>query len=432
MGQQRRGFRPAAVFTMRVTRGHWRLSMAHQRQPPANPALNRLLGLILIGAMLATGLLLGMDSTLKLTRDASGTVTAENTWRFAGRIPLIKHTVTHLRQVVMLPMNLSESDRRSTAYRNVFGGLVIPDQVTLRGDNEVRYSYQEDFWLIDGFLKNTANREAVFVHPRDIRRTVASWVLLMFGVLSVAGWIVTLILGRDPLAHAPDKVKPLPPKVGGAIFLSTIVFLWWFFVAGQHFFGPLATSKVKLLLDSAQRNNVEGIERAVYRGVFVDARDDQAATALMIAAQAGALEAVDALLRAGANPSLRDLEDRTALLRAIEMNHPRVALRLLEAGVDLTAADTNGRNALHHAAESADAALLHRILQAGAAVNQPDAHGWTALVFAAARDDAESVSVLLAAGADATLKTEDGRTAADLATHDSAVHDLLINAAGKK
>jgi hypothetical protein len=385
------------------------------------------LGLAFIAVILAAGLLLGMDSKLTLTRDGSGAVTAVNTWRFAGRVPLIKHVVTHLQKVVMKPMDLSESEKRSSAYRNFFGSLVVPEQVTLLGDGEVRYSYQEDFWLIDGFLKNEANNEAVFVHPTDIRRTVSSWVLLVLGVLSLAGWIVKLVIGRDPLANLPDKVKPLPPKVGGAIFLGTVVFLWWFFVAGDQYFGPMARSKVRLLLDSAKQNNVEGIERAVHRGVFIDARDDQATTALMIAAQGGALEAVDALLKAGSNPSLRDLDDRTALLRAIETKHSGVAMRLLEVGMDLAAADVNGRNALHYAAENGDAALLRRLLQAGADVNRPDAHGWTALIFAAADGGDDSIKVLLASGADTTKKTADGRTAADLATGKPAVRALLMN-----
>lgn len=382
--------------------------------------------------MLAWGLLLGMDSTLKLTRDASGAVTGVNTWRFADRITLVKRTVTHLQKVVMKEMSLSENERRSSAYRNFFGALVIPEQVTLLGDNEVRYPYHEDFWLIDGFLKNPANHEAVFAHPADIRRTVSSWVLLVLGVLSLVGWVVKLVTGRDPLANAPKKVKPLPPKVGGIIFLGALVFLWWFFVAGHHYFGPMATGKVKLLLDSAKQNNLEGIEHAVHSGVFVDARDDQSTTALMMAARAGAMEATDVLLKAGANPSLRDLDDRTALLHAIERKNSRVAIRLLDVGIDLTAADANGRDALHHAAENGDPALLRRLLQAGSDVNHPDAHGWTALIFAAAYGGEDAIKVLLEAGADATKKTEDGRTGADLATGNPAAHESLMKAAEKK
>ena len=402
-------------------------AMAKRTRPKLKLSRPLVVGLIFILVMISAGLLLGTRSTLTLTRDAaSGAVTAVNDWRFTNAVPLIRRTVTNVQKVGMKKMSLTETERRSSAYRDVFGMLNVPEQVTITGDSELRYPYREDFWLIDGFLKNRGNRQAILTHPVDIRRTVASWGLLLFGLASLFGWVFKFVTGRDPLAGAPEKVKPLPPKVGAAVFLGTIVVGLWFFAAGHKFFGPLAEAKVKLLLESAKENRVEGITRALHKGVFVDVADGQSTTALMIAASSGAEESVEALLAAGANPGLRDLDDRTALLRAIETKHPRIALRLLDAGTDLTSTDTNGRNALHYAAQVGDADLLRRLLKAGAELNKPDAHGWTALIFAAAYGGADSIRALLDAGADPAKKTSDGRTAADLAAQNPAARELLL------
>lgn len=382
--------------------------------------------------MLAAGLLLGTRSTLTLTRNESGAVTAVNAWKFGEGLTLIRRTVTQVQGVTMKRMSLTETERRSSAYRDVFGMLNVPEQVAITGDSELRYPYREDFWGIEGFLKNKRNRQAVFTHPVDIRRTVASWFLLVFGGASLAGMLVALVMGRDPLADLPDRVKPLPPKVGAAVFLGVILAGLWFFAAGQHVFGPLATKKVARLTTAAKANDAANVERAVRQGVFVDARDGQDVTALMMAARAGAADSVRALLVAGANPGLRDGDDRTALVHAIEAKQTAVALQLLDAGGDLAAADLNGRNALHHAAEMDEPQVLRRLVLAGAEVNQPDAHGWTALVFAAAHGSESSVRALLEAGADPKRKTGDGRTAMDLAERSSVVRELLGKAAAKQ
>lgn len=385
-----------------------------------------------MGLMLAAGLLLGTRSTLTLTRDESGAVTAVNAWRFGEVLTLIGRSVTQVQGVSMKRMSLTESERRSTAYRDVFGMLNVPEQVTITGEGELRYPYREDFWGIEGFLKNKSNRQAVFAHPVDIRRTVASWFLLVFGGASLGGLIVSLVLGRDPLADLPNRVKPLPPKVGAAAFLGVILAGLWFFAAGHHVLGPLATKKLANLTTAANANDAAGVDQAVRQGVFVDARDGQGVTALMVAARAGAADSVRALLAAGANPGLRDGDDRTALVHAIAAKQSAVALQLLDGGSDLAAADLNGRNALHHAAASDEPQVLRRLVLAGADVNQPDAHGWTALVFAAAHGSESSVRALLEAGADPLRKTADGRTAIDLAERSPTLRELLVKEAAAK
>jgi hypothetical protein len=360
---------------------------------------------------LAAGLLLGMASTLTLRRETNGSVTAVNSWRFAGRVPLIQHSVTHLREVKFEAMSTT-SERGSN--NTGLGAYKSPEHPVLIGDGQFAYPYREDASLIRGFLDNPRNAELVLTHPVDIRRTVGSWVLLAFVALGAVGWVWRLILGRDPLANAEDRVTPLPTAIGRLIFGAGVVVLVWFFFAGHHYFGPLATRKVHLLQESASHNDPAGIARSLHAGVFIDCRDDQGMTALMLAARSGAAEALQALLDAGANPNLRNSADETALLMAIHSAHPTLVSRLLQSAADVNVSDSNGRTALHAAAEHGDVPTMRLILKAGADVNQADNQGWTPLFFAAGSGHADALQALLEAGADAQRKLPDGRSVADV------------------
>jgi Ankyrin repeats (3 copies)/Ankyrin repeat len=388
--------------------------MPNRKSPTRRNRPARIFGFLFFLVLLAAGLLLGAESRLTLRRDSAGDVTAVNAWAFAGRWALISHAVKHLREVKFQEMSLSGDERRLGVCRDGFGWSNTPEVMALVGDGSFTYPYHDDAGLIRGFLKNTRNAELVLTHPIDVRRKVASWVLLTVVALSVVGWIWKMVLGRDPLRGAERSVKPLPPALGGAVFVGGMALVLWFFLAGQTVFGPLATKKVKLLMDSAAQDNGEGIAQAAREGVFIDTRDGQSMTALMLAVRAGAAHAVDALLNAGANPNLRANDDDTALMMAIHMNHGPLALRLLDANVDIGISDSNGRTALHASAERADAAVLRLLLKGGADVNAPDNHGWTPLFFAAASGSGDAVRVLLDAGADPGRKLPDGRTAADL------------------
>ena len=358
----------------------------------------KLIGFVLFIVMLGGGLLLGTQSSLTLDRNASGSVTAVNAWRFAG-VPLISRSVTGLREVRLVPMSLSTRDERSSANHDFWGRRVITERVVLVGDSQLEYPYREDVSLIRSFLTNPRNNRVQLTQPLDVRRKAASFVLLTLAALTVIGAVWQQVAGRDPLSGAPRKIRPLPPAIGRAVFVGGIVVLFWFFAAGHRIFGPLAPRKVEALQQAASHDDAAGVTAAVNRGVFVDARDGQDMTALMLAARAGAMRAVDALLQAGANLGLRDLNDNTALMYAVQTKHIDVALRLLDAGAGVEDADANGRTALHLAAEAGHAEVIQRVLKAGANVNQPDAHGWTALSFATAGGHADAMAVLANAGA---------------------------------
>lgn len=387
----------------------------------------KLVGWIFFLVLLAAGLLCGTESTLVLSRERDGAVIAVNAWRFLGALPLVWRKAEDVRDARLQEVELTQQQARSSAYRNAWGMLTRQEELVIVGTTEFSYPYHEDLSLIRAFLANPSNRRVELRHPIDIRRKVASVVLLALIALSVVGWVWKKAVGRR--VFDPKRVKPLPPAIGTAVFLFAIVVAFWFFQAGHLVVGPLATSKVDLLLNAAKNDDASGVAAATSSGVFLDARDGQSRTALMTAAAVGARQAVEALLKAGAHPNLRDLEDRTALTIAISARHAEVAMDLLDAGADVEAADTNGRTAIHLAADERDPSLLKRLIGLGADVNRPDAHGWTPIFFAASGGSAESIRALLDAGADARKKLPDGRAPKDLSS-DPAVGALLGTAAG--
>ena len=376
---------------------------------------NAVAGIFFFLLILVAGLLLGTQSTLVLERDAAGQVRATNSWRLHDTVTLISRSVSNLREARMAQVNLTVSERRSSIHRDVFGMFINPEELRLIGDDSLAYPYREDQSLIQSFLRNPQSTRSVITHPVDIRRTVSSWVLLAFAALAALGWIVTLVLGRDPLAGKAEKVKPLPPAIGLSLFAGFILLAIAFFNFGDQFFGPLATRKVNLLMESARNDDATGIERAVASGVFVDVRDDQGGTALMEAARHGARRAAEALLRAHASPDLRSGSNDSALDLAINGEHEALALQLIDVHADIHAGGIEGRTPLHLAAHSCTAQVLNRLIALGANIAQKDEQGWTPLMAASASGKAACVRDLLAAGADPSVALPDGRRAADIA-----------------
>lgn len=377
---------------------------------------NKVVGFIIFLVMLVAGLLLGTQSTLVLERDAAGRVDATNAWRLHGTVTLISRSVSRLREARMAQKSLSVSERRSGVYRDAVGMFSNPEELLLIGDGSLAYPYREDQSLIQAFLSNQHSSRSVIVHPVDIRRTVSSWVLLALAALTVLGWIVKRVLGRDPLAGAPDKVKPLPPALGVAVFGATILVGITFFSVGDQFFGPLAIRKVHLLMDSARSDDAAGIEGAIASGVFVDVRDDQGSTALMQSARHGAARAAQALLLAHASPDLRSESHESALDLAINGGHEALALQLIDARADIRAGGMHGRVPLYLAARSCADQVLKRLIALGADVAQKDEQGWTPLMAAAGSGKAACVRDLLTAGADPSVALADGRRAVDIVT----------------
>jgi uncharacterized protein len=108
----------------------------------------------------------------------------------------------------------------------------------------------------------------------------------------------------------------------------------------------------------------------------------------------------------------------TALHYAAFFGDGPTADALLTAGAD---PDVRSQNEfavmpLHSAVAGRRHDVVEALVAAGADVNVAQRHGYTPLLGAAENADVETYYFLLDAGADPNAKTDDGRTAADLAT----------------
>lgn len=109
----------------------------------------------------------------------------------------------------------------------------------------------------------------------------------------------------------------------------------------------------------------------------------------------------------------------TALHYAAFFGQEDAARILLEAGAEVGVVARNESirvQPLHSAASGGHAAIVELLLEHGADANAVQEGGFTPLHSAAQNGDRKSVEALLGAGADPKRATDDGKTAADLAT----------------
>jgi uncharacterized protein len=102
---------------------------------------------------------------------------------------------------------------------------------------------------------------------------------------------------------------------------------------------------------------------------------------------------------------------------AAYFKHPDAVRLLLDRGADANQAASNGAKvtALHAAVSSNQPRIVEWLLDAGAGVNARQQMDYTPLMGAAANARTDILDVLLARGADPSLRTTDGKSAADLA-----------------
>lgn len=184
--------------------------------------------------------------------------------------------------------------------------------------------------------------------------------------------------------------------------------------------------------ESAGRATPEGtspICLAIYYG--------QPDIAEAIAAVKGSLDVFEAAVL-GRTARLRELiaADRSQLTAvaadgfyplglAAYFKHPDAVRVLLDLGADVHQAAANATKvtALHAAVSSNQTQIVQWLVEAGADVNARQQIDYTPLMGAAANARVEILDILLAHGADPSMKTTDGKSAADLAREHG--HDAI-------
>lgn len=156
------------------------------------------------------------------------------------------------------------------------------------------------------------------------------------------------------------------------------------------------------LIEAVKAGDERAVRALIDRGVDVNAREGDGATALHWAVERDAAGIAEALLRAGADVTAANDYGVTAASLACLNRNAAMLESLLAAGSDPNAATSMGETLLMTCVGTGAADAVAMLLERGAAdVNAREAsYGQTALMRAAARDNPEIVRLLLAHGAD--------------------------------
>jgi uncharacterized protein len=165
-------------------------------------------------------------------------------------------------------------------------------------------------------------------------------------------------------------------------------------------------------LFASARHGCEDEARALLdRGVALDARDREGATALARAARASKIMLVTLFLERGANVNARAVDGSTPLFYAAESDRGKVVAMLIEHGADPNLAGRAGLTPLDAAAFNNSDAIAKQLLQHGAEINALDNDGKGAMVYAAGRGNTAVVALLLDSGVDVNRRYAHNLTA---------------------
>src|ERR1017187_4884165 len=151
------------------------------------------------------------------------------------------------------------------------------------------------------------------------------------------------------------------------------------------------------MIQAIRNNDLASLKARLAQGVDVNSRAQRGSTLLMHAAALGSPDAVKLLLQSGADPNAKNDLAATALI--LGAGNAEKARLLVEKGADVNAHSKLGRTPLMSAA-SCDgcAGTVKLLLDQGADPKAADKQGNTALHEAAEADNSESVRLLLAKG----------------------------------
>ena len=156
-------------------------------------------------------------------------------------------------------------------------------------------------------------------------------------------------------------------------------------------------------------------------GSDVRAKDEYGQTALHIACRYDFESIVNDLIVARADVDPKDLQGQTPLHLACRdacLIATSSVARLIKAGANVNAINSDGNTPLHVASSYGNVSIVSDLILAGADIHRTNTDGWTALHKACdARNSIASdvVHALLKAGAIRNARTNDGKTALDIA-----------------
>lgn len=167
------------------------------------------------------------------------------------------------------------------------------------------------------------------------------------------------------------------------------------------------------LHEAARMDHGRGIMSLMLGGADPNGRDAKGNTALHVALIEESGGAVEALLKhPGTDVNAINQAGETPLMLAAIKGRLDWVQALVKRGALV---NEPGWSALHYAASGPEPAVVRWLVQQGAAINARSPNGSTPLMLAAGYGGITSAEILLAAGADASLRNEQGLSAADFA-----------------
>ncbi|MBF0238336.1 MAG: ankyrin repeat domain-containing protein [SAR324 cluster bacterium] len=175
------------------------------------------------------------------------------------------------------------------------------------------------------------------------------------------------------------------------------------------------TRRYSPLHKAVQKNNFRLVEQLLSHGAFLEDRDHESRTPLMIAVQQN-LGMVQFLVERGANPNeVGLLTGYTSLTWAVISNRPEILEYLLDHGGTRDTLDYLGWGLLHHAVYHQNIEVLQVLVQRGLDLNRQDEEGETPLMIAARKNHKAAANYLMRHGAKLDLKNKKERTALQIA-----------------
>lgn len=150
---------------------------------------------------------------------------------------------------------------------------------------------------------------------------------------------------------------------------------------------------------------------------YLEARDEQGKTALLLAIEYEKLRMIDELLEAGADPNAISPGGLRPLHLISSFKKTNIALFLIKKGALVNEhAHTRFKNTpLHYAVSDQNISLVKILIKYGADVDLKNYRGWTALHWAALRDNASLIKLLYEAKANVDVQDKNGYTPLHLA-----------------
>ena len=193
------------------------------------------------------------------------------------------------------------------------------------------------------------------------------------------------------------------------------------------------------------RCNKKALQKCIEKGAGINAMNNKAETALLLACESAQTESITLLLKMGGNPNIfnaygytalhsavhgcctneslqeiishqaylnaQNRDGKTALWIACSYRQQEMVMILLKAGSNANIADHYGKTSLHAAVlGNCRKNIIRTMFDHGAYVNATDNKHTTSLMLASKMGNVDAINVLLSAGADRTIKGVNGDT----------------------